>query len=235
MCAQQDSDQPAHSRSLIKLFVLRMKKLYPWLLLLRLVKIWHCANAQADLSLRWAHVRRCVFRLTFWFILCLLVYVHTSRKDVYLAFCLGKKARIVTGKKTLSETIWSTMHEKAPYIFSREGRPWSEYVDIVLVVYVNSSIGCHSGQCPEWPQYYCRRIEDIQIRLHGCARSSGFAVRIWIKGLFPTLCACTSFFISILGLSPMFATMNMWWQNFFWSLLFWSKACLVSLKRIVHI
>ena len=57
-CApNEDSNQPAHLRSLIRVFVFRMKKLcilgYPksahW-------RFWSdCANVQADLNLRWAH------------------------------------------------------------------------------------------------------------------------------------------------------------------------------------
>ena len=63
MCASEDSDQPAHSRSLIRIFTGRILdsqgckvsscgQRRPWS---------DCADAQADLSLRWAHVRRFVF------------------------------------------------------------------------------------------------------------------------------------------------------------------------------
>ena len=62
----QDSDQSAHSRSLIRVFVVHMKKLcaalklgYPncaqW-------RFWSdCANAQTDLNLRWANMPGCPF------------------------------------------------------------------------------------------------------------------------------------------------------------------------------
>ena len=59
----EDSKQPAHARSLIRIFVVRMKKLcilgYPkhaqW-------RFWpDCADASADLSLRWALVQRYIF------------------------------------------------------------------------------------------------------------------------------------------------------------------------------
>ena len=54
----EDSDQPARPRSLIRVFVGRMKKLctlgYPKCAQRR---FWSdCANAQADLNLRWAHM-----------------------------------------------------------------------------------------------------------------------------------------------------------------------------------
>ena len=57
-CApSEDSDQPGHSPSLIRVFAVRMKKAwvlsYPLSAQRRLWSDW--ANAQADLSLRWAH------------------------------------------------------------------------------------------------------------------------------------------------------------------------------------
>ena len=59
-CAyNKNSNQPAHPRSLIRVFVFRMKILcilgYP-------VKILtDCANAQADLNLYWAHMSEGTF------------------------------------------------------------------------------------------------------------------------------------------------------------------------------
>ena len=57
-CApSKDSDQPGHSPSLIRVFAVRMKKAwvlsYPLSAQRRLWSDW--ADAQADLSLRWAH------------------------------------------------------------------------------------------------------------------------------------------------------------------------------------
>ena len=57
-CApSEDSDQPGHPPSLIRVFVVRMKK--PWVLSYPLSaqrRLWSdWADAQADLSLRWAH------------------------------------------------------------------------------------------------------------------------------------------------------------------------------------
>ena len=53
----EDSDQPGHSPSLIRVFVVRMKKAwflsYPLSPQRRLKSDW--VDAQADLSLRWAH------------------------------------------------------------------------------------------------------------------------------------------------------------------------------------
>ena len=57
-CApSEDSDQPGHPPSLIRVFAVRMKKAgvlsYP---LSAQRRLWSdCADAQADLSLRWAH------------------------------------------------------------------------------------------------------------------------------------------------------------------------------------
>ena len=57
-CApSEDSDQPGHPPSLIRVFAVRMKKAwalsYPLSVQRRLWSDW--ADAQADLSLRWAH------------------------------------------------------------------------------------------------------------------------------------------------------------------------------------
>ena len=57
-CApSEDSDQPGHPPSLIRVFAVRMKKAwvlsYPLSAQRRLLSDW--ADAQADLSLRWAH------------------------------------------------------------------------------------------------------------------------------------------------------------------------------------
>ena len=57
LCAQRDSDQPGHPPSLIRVFAVCMKK--PWVLSYPLStqrRLWSdWADAQADLSLRWAH------------------------------------------------------------------------------------------------------------------------------------------------------------------------------------
>ena len=61
-CApSEDSDQPGHPPSLIRVFAVRMKKYwvlsYPLSAQQRLWSDW--ADAQADLSLRWAHISLC--------------------------------------------------------------------------------------------------------------------------------------------------------------------------------
>ena len=63
-CApREDSDQPGHPPSLIRVFAVRMKK--DWVLHYPLSaqrKLWSdWADAQADLSLRWAHMLFCCF------------------------------------------------------------------------------------------------------------------------------------------------------------------------------
>ena len=64
ICASsEDSDQPGHPPSLIRVFAVRMKKAwvlsYPLSALRRLWSDW--ADLQADLSLRWAHRPFCWF------------------------------------------------------------------------------------------------------------------------------------------------------------------------------
>ena len=70
ICApSEDSDQPGHQPSLIRVFAVRMKKAwvlsYPLRAQRRLRSDWVDApdwvDAQADLSLRWAHMPLCWF------------------------------------------------------------------------------------------------------------------------------------------------------------------------------
>ena len=61
-CApSEDSDQPGHTPSLTKVFAVRMKK--AWVLCYPMSaerRLWSdCADAQADLSLRWTHRSFC--------------------------------------------------------------------------------------------------------------------------------------------------------------------------------
>ena len=63
-CApSEDSDQPGHPPSLIRVFAVRMKP--HWVLSYPLSpqrRLWSvCAVAQVDLSLRWAHMPFCLF------------------------------------------------------------------------------------------------------------------------------------------------------------------------------
>ena len=58
----EDSDQPWHPPSLIRVFAVRMKKAWVLSYLLSAQQLWSdWANAQADLSLRWAHRSYCWF------------------------------------------------------------------------------------------------------------------------------------------------------------------------------
>ena len=61
--SSEDSDQPGHRPSLIRVFAVHLKKArilsYPLSAQQRLWSDW--ANAQADLSLRWAHMPFCWF------------------------------------------------------------------------------------------------------------------------------------------------------------------------------
>ena len=80
-CApSEDSDQPGHPPSLIRVFAVRMKK--PWVLSYpfsaqgRLGSDW--ADAQADLSLRWAHSHFVGF-VTGWLIYCWLLFILSQQ------------------------------------------------------------------------------------------------------------------------------------------------------------
>ena len=85
-CApSEDSDQPGHPPSLIRVFAVRMKKhwalSYPLSTQRRLQSDW--ADAQADLSLRWAHTHFLGFVMS-WLILlkqCMtLLHIHKMYK-----------------------------------------------------------------------------------------------------------------------------------------------------------
>ena len=79
----EDSDQPGHPPSLIRVFAVRMKKArvlsYPLSAQWRLWSDW--AEAQADLSLRWAHshIVGFVMRRLIFILLDKLYFSHTNQ------------------------------------------------------------------------------------------------------------------------------------------------------------
>ena len=96
-CApSEDSDQPGHLPRLIRVFAVRMKK--PWILSYpvsapqRLWSDW--ANAQADLSLRWAHTQFVGFvmsRLNYfqiWFVQEFLPLLFVIGSQLFYFKCL---------------------------------------------------------------------------------------------------------------------------------------------------
>ena len=75
-CApSEDSDQPGHPPSLIRVFVVRMKK--PWVLSYPVSaqrRLWSDrADAQADLSLHWAHTHFVGFVMSW--LICVSIYL----------------------------------------------------------------------------------------------------------------------------------------------------------------
>ena len=77
-CApSKDLDQPGHPSSLISVFVVRIKK--PWVLSYPLSAQWRLwsnwADAQADLSLRWAHTHFVSFVMS-WLICAINAFRH---------------------------------------------------------------------------------------------------------------------------------------------------------------
>ena len=86
-CApSEDSDQPGHPPSLIRVFAARLKKAwvlnYPLSAQWRLWSDW--ADAQADLSLRWAHSHFVGF------VMSRLIYFHFCRKLCLRRILIGK-------------------------------------------------------------------------------------------------------------------------------------------------
>ena len=100
-CASnEDSDQPGHPPSLIRVFAVRMKKAwvlsYPLCAQRRLWSDW--ADAQADLSLRWAHCHFVGFdmrRLNFNLAGTLSVlYRQTRLASVFVTTTIGQRRKI---------------------------------------------------------------------------------------------------------------------------------------------
>ena len=101
-CApSEDSDQPGHLPSLIRVFAVHMKK--PWVLSYPLSaqqRLWSdWADAQADLSLRWAHshfvgfVKRRLMRVFFIFSGCIDV-VSNRVDEMILSFVWCQKFQV---------------------------------------------------------------------------------------------------------------------------------------------
>ena len=102
-CApSEDSDQPGHPPSLIRVFAVRMKK--PWGLSYsfsaqrRLWSDW--ADTQADLSLRWAHTHSVGFDMS-WLMLCCFVLFVVSVFFSFL-FC----AKLIAFQSLLTILTW---------------------------------------------------------------------------------------------------------------------------------
>ena len=92
----EDSDQPRHPPSLIRVFAVRIKK--HWVLnylLSALQRLWsHWADAQADLSLRWAHMPFCWFCHEVAHISCTL-FLEEYQKDLSTFKILYHKNHVV--------------------------------------------------------------------------------------------------------------------------------------------
>ena len=106
VCAQRDPDQPGHLPSLIRVFaVLSMGSLAPKLSSCGQRILWSdWANAQADLSLRWAHTHFVGFVMS-WLIFVIML------KSAHIVFSYSKtsKRHRRTGKqcRPWAEAIWS--------------------------------------------------------------------------------------------------------------------------------
>ena len=97
----KDSDQPGHLPSLIRVFAVRMKK--PWVLSYLLStqqRLWSdWADAQADLSLRWAHTQSVGF---------------VMRRLIYHTFCFFNSV-ISWLSWFFSNSIWAASLQTQTY------------------------------------------------------------------------------------------------------------------------
>ena len=120
-CApSEDSDQPGHPPSLIRIFAVRMKK--PWVLSYpfgaqrRLWSDW--ADAQTDLSLRWAHRHFVCFvmtRLTLFRIRGNIRLPHTCNNTTVPYWCLFRTFRqeIVVSEIVIQDTKNENIYDEA--------------------------------------------------------------------------------------------------------------------------
>ena len=118
-CApSEDSDQPGHPPSLIRVFAVRMKKLwvhsYPLSTQRRLWSDW--ADAQADLSLRWAHNHIVCF------VMRRLIFIWHDIKDivgVQYSFLLITCIKYIFEYRTIPIIRHLFCYNKTPYFLNR--------------------------------------------------------------------------------------------------------------------
>ena len=108
-CApSKDSDQPGYLSSLIRVFTVRMKKAwilsYPCSTYQRLWSDW--ADAQADLSLRWAYRSFC------WFCHVEAQMSHITRKSFCIGLQPGKTLISLLSYRSLQESWISGYHNQ---------------------------------------------------------------------------------------------------------------------------
>ena len=135
-CAlSEDSGQPGHPRSLIRVFAVRMKKAwvlsYPLSAQRRPWSDW--ADAQADLSLRWAQSFCCFCHEAAHF-----VYTFFSLLQVAPIFLLCLKSEIIKGIEV--ECDWSIARYQCPLYGTTD---WE---------CLKTRLGCSNGE-----QYHCVR------------------------------------------------------------------------------
>ena len=119
--SNEDSDQPAHPRCLIRVFIVRMKKLC----ILSYLKcaqcrFWSdCANVQADLNLRWSHLSEGTFSHVDTHMLCYL-FVLSPNTDFYDDDRRRSRNFLHSSEeKSLLESVRNTIKRQAhdPYRF----------------------------------------------------------------------------------------------------------------------
>ena len=111
-CASsEDSDQPGHPFSLIRVFAVRMKK--PWVLSYPLSTQWRLwsdwVDAKADLSLRWVHTHFVGFVMSWlvwsWYFLYLYMHASPYIRVPYLKFVIGQCVSNMS-RSTTNLTKW---------------------------------------------------------------------------------------------------------------------------------
>ena len=118
-CApNEDSNQSVHPHSLMRVFVVRMKKfLYPWQSKIGPVKLLlRLHECDANLNLRWAHMFVVTFLLMFRFI----VFYEAVGPNVMAVFLFLHKKQALLKCQAPQHIIWSNyrhIHLDTPLIY----------------------------------------------------------------------------------------------------------------------
>ena len=167
-----DSDQPGHPPSLIRVFVVRMKK--AWVLCYTLSaprRLWSdWAEAEADLSLRWAHSHFVCFVM--WLLRLTMTPSIKRRRNRSYIICLyhiiTNVRQIVLGEQETAYLFVSGKREgwripsKPSYKGSKTAKYWStikrhRLSDHVLI------LGCNRFQC-HWLMLVCVILMTVALQ-----------------------------------------------------------------------
>ena len=134
-CApSEDSDQPGHPPSLVRVFGVRMKK--HWALTYLLSAQWRLwsdwTDAQADLSLHWAHMSFCCFcRAAAHVSFVLSSTLITSLWEERIGRCAGRLLVCPRSVVLLFTTVFDLISAQCAYFFQNDRKFRGQIVIII--------------------------------------------------------------------------------------------------------